>query len=253
MASDRPITVVVEFEVQTETTSRDEWLAAWQERADDAFAHEPFAPAYEAAVSVEDASRVLVFERYENGDAGLQAHMERPAHRELGELMGARRMIKSRVLANIADDIPNYGWWARPEHASPAHLADHPLTLLCMRFGNDAQRDRFIELSGEHARYCLTAEPDTLVYSGAIARDDLESTSPLAAGDLVFVMVCTDDAAVEKHATDPQPPGSWREAQCGGRRDRERRGLPVPDDRSRLPLALGDASVRPHRLAREPA
>jgi len=203
MASDNPITVVVEFEVQTETTSRDEWLAAWQGRADDAFEHEPFAPAYEAAVSVEDESRVLVFERYENGDAGLQAHMERPAHRQLGELMGARRMIKRRVLANIADDVPNYGWWARPEHASPARLADHPLTLLCMRFGNDAQRDRFIELSGEHARYCLTAEPDTLVYSGAVARDDLESTSPLAAGDLVFIMVCTDDAAVEKHATDP--------------------------------------------------
>ena len=203
MASVNPITVVVEFEVQTETTSRDEWLAAWQGRADDAFEHEPFAPAYEAAVSVEDESRVLVFERYENGDAGLQAHMERPAHRELGELMGARRMIKRRVLANIADDAPNYGWWARPEHASPARLADHPLTLLCMRFGNDAQRDRFIELSGEHARYCLTAEPDTLVYSGAVARDDLESTSPLAAGDLVFIMVCTDDAAVEKHATDP--------------------------------------------------
>ena len=40
MASDSPITVVVEFEVQ----NRDEWLAAWQGRADDAFEHEPFAP-----------------------------------------------------------------------------------------------------------------------------------------------------------------------------------------------------------------
>lgn len=201
--TDSPITVVVEFEVDTETSSRDEWLQAWKGRADDAFEHEPFAPAYEAAVSVEDPSRVLVFERYENGDAGLQAHMERPSHRELGELMGARRMIKSRVLANIADDVPDYGWWARPEHASPGYLADCPLIMLCMRFADAAQRERFIELSGEHARYCLTAEPETLVYSGAIARADLESTSPLAAGDLVFIMACTDDAAVEKHATDP--------------------------------------------------
>lgn len=201
--TDSPITVVVEFEVETETSSRDEWLQAWKGRADDAFEHEPFAPAYEAAVSVEDSSKVLVFERYENGDAGLQAHMERPSHRELGELMGARRMIKRRTLANIADDVPDYGWWARPEHASPGYLADCPLIMLCMRFADAAQRDRFIELSGEHARYCLTAEPGTLVYSGAIAREDLESTSPLAAGDLVFLMVCTDDAAVEKHATDP--------------------------------------------------
>ena len=78
-----------------------------------------------------------------------------------------------------------------------------PFILLCMRFAKSAHRDQFIELSGAHARYCLEAEPDTLVYSGAIASDDLEPDSPLAAGDLVFVMACTDDAAMEKHAQDP--------------------------------------------------
>ena len=203
MSSDTPITVLVEFEVETVTSSREEWLAAWQDRADDTYEHEPMTTAYEAAISVDNESRVFVFERYSNGDAGLQTHMERPSHRELGELMGARQMIKSRVIANIADDIPNYGWWGRDVRVSPAYLPDCPLTLLFMRFASIADRKRFLELSDDHARYCLKEEPDTLMYSGAIARDDLESSSPLAAGDLAFVMVCSDDAAVDRHAMDP--------------------------------------------------
>ena len=203
MDNKTPTTVFAEFEVDTSTTNRDEWLVAWQDRADDAYEHEPMTTAYEAVVSVEDESRILVFERYENGDDGLQIHMERPSHKELGELMGARRMIKQRVVANIADDIPNYGWWSRQERDSPAYLPDCPFIVVSLRFASTPDRDRFIELSEEHARYCLTAEPDTLLYSGAIAREDLEPSSPLLAGDLVFVMACSDDSAVERHAADP--------------------------------------------------
>ena len=67
MSDDKqPITVVVEFEIQSETTSLDEWLDEWEKRADDAYEHEPATTAYEAAVNIEDESRVLVFERYDN-------------------------------------------------------------------------------------------------------------------------------------------------------------------------------------------
>ena len=203
MNDSQPITVVVEFEVDTDAVSVDEWLDVWEDRADDAYDHEPETTAYEAAVNVEEPSRVLVFERYSNGPAGLQTHMERPSHRTIGEAMGARRMNKQRTFANVAVDIPDYGWWERPEFASPARLDDCPFIFLQMRFADEASRERFIALSAEHARYCLDAEPGTLVYSGAIAGEDHESHSTLASGDLLFVMVCKDDAAVEKHAADP--------------------------------------------------
>ena len=199
----QPMTAVVEFEIQTETTSLDEWLDEWQKRAEDAYEHEPETTAYEAAVGVEDESRVLVFERYANGYAGLQTHMERPAHKAIGDAMGARRMNKRRPYVNVGFDMPDYGWWARKDFASPARAAGYPLILLCMRFAESTHRDRFIELSGEHARYCQTAEPDTLIYSGAVAADEFEPDSTLAKGDLFFVMACTDDAAMEKHAMDP--------------------------------------------------
>ena len=46
------------------------------------------------------------------------------------------------------------------------------------------------------------AEPDTLIYAGSIVADFPDS-DPWAAGDLLFVMACTDAAAAERHAMDP--------------------------------------------------
>ena len=198
------MTAIVEFQIRTETTTLDAWLDEWQKRADDAFEHEPETSAYEALVNTEDESRVLIFERYEHGKSSLQKHMARPAHQALEETMGARRMTKRRVLGNIGFDILNYGWWSRPESASPARRAGQPLILLSMRFAEPAHRDRFVELSGELAQYCWQAEPDTLIYSGAVAADDGKADAPLLKNDLMFVMACTDAAAVQKHAVDPE-------------------------------------------------
>ena len=72
-----------------------------------------------------------------------------------------------------------------------------------MRFAQSTQCGKFIELSREHARYCHIEEPDTLVYSGAIASNDGKPDSAVLKGDLMFVMGCTDEAAEEKHAVDP--------------------------------------------------
>lgn len=202
--NDRPMTAIVEFQVRTETTTRDEWLDEWQKRADDAYEHEPETSAYEAAVSVTDDSRVLIFERYERGRSSLQKHMERPAHTLLQETMGARRMTKRRVMGNVGTDITDYGWWSRQDKGSPQQTAGMPLTLLRMRFDETTQRDTFVEMSGKHARYCWGEEPETLIYSAAIALNDAKPDSPLARDDLLFVMACTDDAAEQKHAVDPQ-------------------------------------------------
>lgn len=198
----RPMIAVVEFEIETENTTMSEWLDEWEKRAQDAWDHEPETAGYEAAVHVEDPTRVLVYERYDRGLPSLQTHMERPSHRVIGEAMGSRRMNRRRSLVNIAFDVPDYGWWSRPEPPTPTGGAGHTLTLLGMRFGSSDHRDRFVDLGREHARYCLDAEPDTLVYAGGIVADFPDS-NPWAAGDLLFVMACTDAAAREKHATDP--------------------------------------------------
>lgn len=198
----RPMIAVVEFEIQPETTTMTDWLDEWEKRAEDAYDHEPETTAYEAAVHVEDETRVLVYERYERGLASLQTHMERPSHKVIGEAMGSRRMNKRRSLVNIAFNAPDYGWWSRPEFASPAKGVDHSFTLLGMQFAAPTHRDRFIEVSAGHARYCQDAEPDTLVYAGAIVADFPDS-NPWSAGDLLFVMACTNAAAAEKHAADP--------------------------------------------------
>ena len=198
----RPMIAVVEFEIQTETTTMAEWLDEWEKRAEDAYDFEPETTAYEAAVHVEDETRVLVYERYERGLASLQTHMERPSHKVIGEAMGAGRMIKNRTLVNIAYDVPDYGWWSRPDFASPAKGADQSFILLGMKFASTAHRDQFITTSTEHAHYCWTAEPDTLIYAGGIVADFPDS-NPWAEDDLLFVMACTDAAATEKHAQDP--------------------------------------------------
>lgn len=198
-SDDRPMIAIVEFEIRTETTTMDEWLDVWEARARDAWDHEPETAGYEAAVHVEDPTRVLVYERYDRGLPSLQTHMERPSHRVIGEAMGSRRMNRSRSLVNIAFDVPDYGWWSRPASGT---AAGRTLTLLGMRFGSSGHRDRFVELSGEHARHCREAEPDTLIYAGGIVADFPDS-NPWAEGDLLFVMACTDAAARERHAKDP--------------------------------------------------
>jgi hypothetical protein len=118
------------------------------------------------------------------------------------ETMGERNMTKRRVMSARYYDVPGLGWWARNEagNASPEGAV---IVILGMRFENDEQRSGFIELSNGHAGYCWENEPDTLIYSGGIAAADADRELDLETGDLVFVMACSDMAAVEKHANDP--------------------------------------------------
>ena len=181
----------------------EEWLAEWNKRARDARDGEPETTAYAAAVNVEEENGVLIFERYALGERSLKTHSERPAHKALMDAMAARNMTKRMVYASSFTDAPNYGWWSRSERPDAATSEGAILVVLGMRFPNDAHRDKFIELTGGHADYCLGNEPDTLVYGGGFANANSDRAD-IKAGDLIFVMACTDMEAVDKHSNDPQ-------------------------------------------------
>lgn len=201
-----PLTAYVEFEFRKENTTAEEWIALWAERALDAWHHEPETLAYEALISVEDNSRILIFERYANGTASIETHMARPSHKTLETAMGEARMTR-RLIRNIAAaDIPDFGWWSRPDRPRQADgrtMGGALVALVGSRFADTAQRDAFVEVSGDHAKYCWDAEPDTLTYSGGLTTPEGSRAKEVEPGDLVFLMEATDEAAMTKHAEDP--------------------------------------------------
>ena len=200
--SNASMTTMVEYQIRTENTSMDRWLDEWERRAEDALHGEPETSAYAAAINLEDEANVLVFERYVHGESSFKFHVDRPAHTTLIETMGERRMTKRRVMSARYPDVPDYGWWSRPTTAEPGQ-AGAIIVILGLRFDDDAKRAAFVELSSGHAAYCWENELDTLIYSGGIAAADADRELDLKTGDLVFVMACTDMAAVDKHSNDP--------------------------------------------------
>ena len=198
-----PMTAIVEFEVPADEMSMDEWLTLWGPRGDDARDFEPETCAYEAMVSVEDPTRVLAYERYTTGDAGLAFHMQRPSHAEIARALGDSGVNMKRTFISKFVDLPGYGWWSRPERQSVFANEGALVIFLGMNFAGDAERDAFIEISGGHADYCREAEPETLVYSGGLSVADQAYGVDVEA-DLVFVMACTDLAAMEQHRDDPR-------------------------------------------------
>ena len=110
MSDTTAMTIAVEFEVRVENTSVEGWIETWGARAKDALEFEPKTTAYEAAVARDDPNRVLVFERYEGGDATLREHMNRPAHQELMARMQAERMTKRRPWIAMGYELEGFGW-----------------------------------------------------------------------------------------------------------------------------------------------
>ena len=199
-----PLTALVQYQVRQETTTSEQWLDAWEPRAVDALSAEPETTAYEALVPHEAEDQMLVFERYTQGQASLDAHIERPAHARLITTMGEARMTKRRVMSNLYQDIPDYGWWGRPERTPVLQQAGLPMTLILTRFKSEESRQHYIRLTQEHAEYCRHSEPGTLVYSGGLAVSDSDRGPAIKAGDLLFVAVFADEQAAIKHRDDPQ-------------------------------------------------
>jgi len=196
-----PLTALVEYQIRTDETTLDDWLDVWQKRAQDALEAEPDTTTYAAAASLEDESYLLFYEHYANGRVGLKFHMERPSHAVLNETMGDRRMTKRRVMGIGFFDLPDFGWRGRGGNTLISSGAIFVLSGL--RFGNDAQKSDAIRLLSDHADYCFVEEPETLIYSGGIATQDADRGPDIKQGDLIFIMACTDMAAVEKHRQDP--------------------------------------------------
>lgn len=202
-SDDRPMTVMVEFQVRSESTSVDAWLDEWAIRAHDAAIGEPATSAYAAAVNVDADDQILVFERYRNGESSLKAHVDRPAHAALNETMGTRGMTRRRVMSSRFHDQPDFGWWSRSDGdiASPEGAL---VVFVGFRFDDEEHRSTFLEMSGEHANYCWEHEPGTLIYSTGVALADADRELDQERGDTVFVMVCSDPDAAEQHANDPR-------------------------------------------------
>ena len=197
------LTVLVEFEVHSDTTTMAQWLDVWGARGLDALAGEPETIAYEAAQSEEHERQVLIFERYARGFSSIDNHQQRAAHSYLQETMGARNMTKRRVMTSLFSDIDHYGWWSRPERAEVLRTRGLPLTVIVTRFPDDATKARYIKLTRDHAKYCWDNEPDTLIYAGGLAIRDADRGPAIRQGDLLFIAAFTDDAAAIKHRDDP--------------------------------------------------
>lgn len=197
-----PLTILVEFEIRADSCTTEEWLDVWRQRAQDAQDHEPETSAYAAALATEDTARVLIFERYENGQTSLDAHMQRDAHAQLLQAMGARNMTKRRVMSQFLADIEGYGWWERPDQPALASCSGLLMTVFGTRFRSTAMREEYLALTREHADYCRDAEPGTLIYSAGVAQRDGDRGPDVGAGDLLFVAAFADAAAVAAHRDD---------------------------------------------------
>lgn len=99
------------------------------------------------------------------------------------------------------ETVPGYGWWQRQE---PVDHTDMLMTVFAMRFPDKESRNAFIEATRGHGDYCWENEPDTQVYGLGIVVEQKGASVPIRRGDLVVVMICTDQRAIEKHQDDPQ-------------------------------------------------
>ena len=145
--TDDPTTMIVEFEVNSETTTTDEWLNERAIRAEDARGGEPDTPAYFAALNSESKTSVMFFERYAQGNESLSKHSKREAHKHLHSRMGENSMTKRQVMSTRFSDVTDYSWWSRKDHMGLINQPNVILTILGMRFETAKQRDQFIDLS----------------------------------------------------------------------------------------------------------
>lgn len=192
-----PMTALVEYQVRTDEATVSEWLNEWQKRAQDAFESEPKTTTYASAFSFEDESRLFFFEHYENGWAGLKAHLERPSHAALNGIMSARRMTKRKVMGTGFFDLPNFGWRGRNggEVISDRVLFD----ISGLRFGCDASKSEGIRLLHEYLARDVAQETEILMVSGGVTTRDADRCADIKRGDLILAMASFNSEAMEAH------------------------------------------------------
>ena len=202
MKGDPLHTQMFEYEIAAETISKQAWLQNWSERTQDALGAEPGLQACAAMGSLDCDEQVVIFERLENGTAARETLAERPDHAALRQRMGQTDMTRSRVRSLRFVDLPDYGWWRRPERHDKRFAAGVAVTLIATRFADDNSRQTYLRLTRDHARYCYLKESGTLIYSAGEACVDSERALGVQSGDLLFVAAFADDASAEKHRVD---------------------------------------------------
>lgn len=78
------------------------------------------------------------------------------------------------------------------------------ITLIGTRFADDAMRQCYIDMTGEHAQYCRQAEPGTLIYSGGLALRDSARGPAIKTGGMLFVATFVDEPAANQYRDDPR-------------------------------------------------
>ena len=145
--------------------------------------------AREIAVSDEDNSHVVVYEKRDSKSISPDPSLP---HASTTHLLTQVTLI----------EIEGFGWWTRDQENPQQRELN--LSLTGLRFPDESNKERFLEHSQAHADYCWNAEPDTLIYSAGNVRDCINGDLDIEPGDLVFIMGCTDQSAVEKHLNDPK-------------------------------------------------
>lgn len=197
-----PFTAFAGFEIRAENTTVDDWMDIWRVRADDARDFEPMTSAYAGTRSLdpETPNQILVFERYTGGSKAIKDHSARPAHIMMTDYMLKKKVTKRQTISGmLGEEI--FGW-TRTDRKKPD--TGNILSCNVFRFGSEAQRDQFVALASEHAKYCWENEPDTLTYYGGLIVDKVAKGPAVQKGDLFFVAEYTDQAAREKHRDDPK-------------------------------------------------
>lgn len=215
---DVPLTTLVEFQIREENNNMGEWLSAWEPRGRDAMLGEPETTGYEACTNLEQPSQVMIYERYERGGRSLRAHMQRKAHRELNQAMGARRMTKRRVFSGLVfADIPGAGYWGRErrELTEKQRRRGTLLFILAFRFREEWMRDKWTEIMTQLAEWDRENEPGTLTYAGGIVAADLPKMN-IKKGDFVWVSEFADRRAMEEHQVEPHHVAVGKAAQDAG-------------------------------------
>jgi hypothetical protein len=181
-------TILTEYEIDTDSINQ--WLEHWRSRTLVALNSEKQISAHESALSDENERSVLTYERHTAGSSAARPYQPAPAPGQI------------RTMQIECHDIPAFGWWARDTTKTQQNQLN--LSMTCLRFSDSEHREGFIKLSQNHAAYCWEAETDTLIYSAGIVASYGESDLDIESGDIIFIMGCTDEAAVQKHLEDPK-------------------------------------------------
>ena len=141
-------------------------------------------------LSDENDSSLLIYERHIAGSSTTRPYQPASANGQVS------------AMQIECHDIVGFGWWSR--NLIGSQQAQLNLSMMCIRFPDEGHLQGFIKLSQNHAAYCWEAEPDTVIYSAGIVTSYSESDLDIESGDIIFIMGCTDEAAVQKHLEDPK-------------------------------------------------